>query len=492
MTRLQVKAKLLVPIIEDGHVLWGLLTVHQCSQARQWQSTEIDLLEKLATQVAIAIQQAQLFNQVQQQATREQLLNQISQALNSSLDPEHILQEIVTLIGEGFGVDRVNIFCIEAEKIRVLNEWRVSDQVVSVLDWNDPISEHLELLDPTSNFLFHRVFHAPNYLELPLTPNRRVGIEQAQILSLLRVPIFIRDQFFGGLALHTTTTYRTFTEDEIHLLQRIADQAAIALYNAQSYERLEQLVKQRTEELEQEKLISEAANHAKSEFLANMSHELRTPLTSILGFSQVLLQQIFGSLNEKQQQYIACISSSGEHLLALINDILDLSKIEAGQEELLLEIIQVEDVCQACISLIQERANSRGLELILEIAPEVTTCVADQRRLKQILFNLIANAVKFTEAGSVKLKVNETESTIMFSVIDTGIGISEADQAYLFQTFRQLDSSLARKYQGTGLGLALARNLARLHGGDITVESELGRGSCFTLCLPAHPYSNSL
>ncbi len=484
MTRLQVKAKLLVPIIQDNHLVWGLLTVHQCSQPRQWQPTEIDLLEKIATQVAIAIQQAQLFNQVQQQAIREQLLNQIIQALNSTLDPDHILQEIVKLIGEGFGVDRVNIFCIEAEKFRVLNEWRVSDQVVSVLDWNDSVSDHRELLDPRSNFSFYRVFHAPKYPQLPLTPHRLEAIHQVQILSLLRVPIFIRDQFFGGLALHTTTTYRTFTEDEIQLLQRIADQTAIALYNAQSYERLEQLVKQRTEELEQEKLISEAANHAKSEFLANMSHELRTPLTSILGFSQVLLQQIFGRLNEKQQQYIDCISSSGEHLLELINDILDLSKIEAGQEELTLEILQVQEVCQACISLIQEQANHRGLELVLVISPLVMTCVADKRRLKQILFNLLSNAVKFTEAGAVKLKVNKTESAIMFSVIDTGIGISEADQAYLFEPFRQLDSSLAGNYQGTGLGLAVARKLARLHGGDITFESELGLGSCFTLCLP--------
>jgi len=218
-----------------------------------------------------------------------------------------------------------------------------------------------------------------------------------------------------------------------------------------------------------------------------MSHELRTPLTSILGLSQVLLEQIFGLLNERQQEYIASMYSSGEHLLALINDLLDLSRIEAGKEEITLEILQVEQVCSACISLIQERANSRGLELLLAISPDVTTCVADGRRLKQILFNLLSNAVKFTEIGSVTLRVNQTKDTIMFSVIDTGIGISEADKSYLFQPFRQLNSSLARNYQGTGLGLALARNLARLHGGDITLESELGRGSCFTLCLPKSP-----
>lgn len=493
MIRLQVRAKLVVPILQDDHQ-WGLLAVHQCSQPRQWQPTEIDLLEKLAIQVAIAIQQAQLFNQVQQQARREQLLNQIiqllnqiSQALNSSLAPEHILQDIVNLVGEGFGVDRVTIFSLGAEQISVLNEWCASDKVVSVLDWKFSLSEHLDLLDPASDLSFYQVMHGPNQAEVPLTPIRRDWLKHSQVLSELLVPINIGNELFGGLSLQTTTTHRTFTEDEIHLLERIADQAAIALYNAQSYERLEQLVKERTEELEQEKLISEAANRAKSEFLANMSHELRTPLTSILGFSTLLLEQVFGPLNERQQQYLAAISSSGQHLLNLINDLLDLSKIEAGKEELFLETIQVEEVCQACLSLIQERAFRRGLQLSLVIATEVTTCIADKRRLKQILFNLLSNAVKFTEAGSVTLKVDKTEGTIKFSVIDTGIGIAQADQAILFQPFRQLDSGLNRKYEGTGLGLALTRKLAHLHGGDITVQSELGRGSCFTLHLPEHP-----
>lgn len=486
LTKFQIKAILVLPIFQDNG-LWGLLAVHQCFQVRQWQQTEIDLLEKLAIQVEIAIQQAQLFSQVKQQAQKEQLLNQISQALNSSLNPDHILQEIVDLTGESFSVDRVNILCIDAEQICVLNEWRKSDEVISALDWHDPGSNHLELLNPNSNFSFRRVIHVPNYAEITLTPNHQEGIQQAQILSVLRVPIFIRNQFFGCISLQTTTNYRIFTQEEIQLLQRIADQAAIALYNAQSYERLEQLVKERTQELLQEKLISEAADRAKSEFLTNMSHELRTPLTSILGFSNLLLEQIFGQLNDKQQQYIACVSSSGEHLLALINDLLDLSKIEVGKEELNLEVIEVEEICQACIFLIQEQANSRGLELSLAISANVTTCVADNRRLKQILFNLLSNAVKFTDIGSIIIKVNKTEDKINFAVIDTGIGITKANQATLFEPFWQLDSNLNRKYGGTGLGLALTRKLAHLHGGEVTVMSELGRGSCFTLYLPENP-----
>jgi signal transduction histidine kinase len=428
----------------------------------------------------------QQHEQVQQQSQREQLLNQISRSLNTRLDPDYILQEIVKLTGECFGVDRVLIYRLETEQIQVLKEWRACDQVVSILGFKLPLSEWLDHLGSNSALAHKQAFHAPKYADILHSPNQLAFIHQVQILSILCVPIFIRDQFFGGLLLHTTTDYRTFAEDEIHLLERIADQAAIALYNAQSYEQLDQLVKERTQELEQEKLLSEAANLAKSEFLSNMSHELRTPLTGILGFSSTLLKEIFGPLNSKQQQYIKLISASGKHLLALINDLLDLSKIEAGQEELTKEPILVEELASACMALIQERANTRGLQLSLLIAPDVTTCIADKRRLSQILFNLLSNAVKFTETGAVTLKVDKAEGKIKFSVIDTGIGIAEADQAALFQPFRQLDSGLNRKYEGTGLGLALTRKLAHLHGGDITLTSELGRGSCFTLYLPEH------
>lgn len=362
----------------------------------------------------------------------------------------------------------------------MLNEWRTSDEVVSVLDLEIPLPE----FSTTNDFQYRQVFHAPDVTQMQLTSGTQSRVQRTQLLSVLSVPILIRDQLFGRLSLQTTTTRRTFTDAEIHLLERIADQAAIALYNAQSYERLEKLVKERTQELEQEKFFSEAANRAKSEFLSNMSHELRTPLTSVLGFSAILIEQIFGPLNAKQKQYIELISTSGEHLLELINDLLDLSKIEVGQEELLLETIVVEEIADTSMSMIQERAKNYGLQLSLIIAADVTTCVADKRRLKQILVNLLSNAVKFTESGSVTLRVNQPADEIKFSVIDTGIGIAQADQATLFQPFHQLDSSLNRKYEGTGLGLALSRKLAQLHGGDITIESELEQGSCFTLHLP--------
>jgi signal transduction histidine kinase len=473
-----IRAYVNVPLVAQGELI-GCLNLGK-EQPGAFKPIQVDVAYEAANLVAIAIQQVRLFSRVEQQATRERSLNQISRTLNSSLDPEQILQKIVQLTGEYFSVDRVIIFAIPKQQIQVLNEWRTSDQVISVLDLEIPLPE----FSTTNDFQYRQVFHVSDIRQMQLTSGTHGRVQQTQLLSVLSVPILIRDQLFGRLSLQTTITPRTFTDDEIHLLERIADQAAIALYNAQSYERLEYTVKQRTQELEQEKLFSEAANRAKTNFMSNMSHELRTPLTSILGFSSILIEQIFGPLNAKQDQYLELISSSGKHLLALINDLLDLTKIEVGREELLLETIVVEEIASSSLSLICEDAKNKGLQLSLLISLDVTTCVADKRRLKQILVNLLSNAVKFTESGSITLKVNRTADKIEFSVIDTGIGIAQAEQATLFQPFHQLDSGLNRKYEGSGLGLALSRKLAQLHGGDITIHSELVCGSCFTLYLP--------
>ena len=251
----------------------------------------------------------------------------------------------------------------------------------------------------------------------------------------------------------------------------------------QSEEKLELLVKQRTAELETAVEAAVAANLAKTQFLTKINHELRTPLTGIIGFSSVLLEQVFGVLNEKQQLYVNGIYECGYQQLSLVNDLLEITKIEAGKEELEIVTLSVEKICQFCISVVSEQANARGLQLLLEISPEVTTCNADERRLKQILLNLLSNAVKFTECGSVTLKVDSEAGFIKFAVIDTGISISPEEASKLFELFQQVGSNF-RKRQGTGLGLAVSRNLARLHRGDITLKSELGCGSCFTLLLP--------
>ena len=233
---------------------------------------------------------------------------------------------------------------------------------------------------------------------------------------------------------------------------------------------------------------AEAGSRAKSEFLATMSHELRTPLNAIMGLSQLLQQEIVGDLNNKQKEYINCIYSSGEHLLALINDILDLSKVEAGKEELYLSPLPVSDLCNYVLSTVRDQALAKKLQLISEIDPQVEICIADERRIKQMLLNLLTNAIKFTPMGQVSLAVKKVPAGIKFIVSDTGIGIDSNKLQLIFEPFKQLDSRLNRQYEGTGLGLALTRKLARLHGGDVTVESTLGAGSRFTLFLPDQAY----
>jgi signal transduction histidine kinase len=230
----------------------------------------------------------------------------------------------------------------------------------------------------------------------------------------------------------------------------------------------------------------EAANRHKSEFLANMSHELRTPLNAIIGFSEVLRQQMFGAINPKQGEYLEDIQTSGQHLLSLINDILDLSKVEAGKMELQLSRFSLAAALQSVMLMVRERAAGRGVALTTEIDPAIDQLEADERKVKQIVLNLLTNAVKFTPAGgSVTLRAVPDGAGVRVAVQDTGVGIAPEDQARVFEEFTQAGAAAATAQEGTGLGLTLSRKLVELHGGRIWVESELGTGSTFSFTLPA-------
>ncbi len=227
----------------------------------------------------------------------------------------------------------------------------------------------------------------------------------------------------------------------------------------------------------------ETASRHKSEFLANMSHELRTPLNAVIGFSEVLQDRLFGDLNDKQAEYVADIHASGRHLLALINDILDLSKIEAGRMDLQVSPFALSDVVQNSVALSRERATREGIALGFEVDPNIGVIEADERMLKQVLFNLLSNALKFTgRGGHVDVIAHAVGDDVVVSVRDDGVGIAAADQARIFDEFQQVGTSHLQ--EGTGLGLAISRRFIQLHGGGLVVESEPGHGSTFTFTLP--------
>ena len=229
----------------------------------------------------------------------------------------------------------------------------------------------------------------------------------------------------------------------------------------------------------------EAANRHKSEFLANMSHELRTPLNAIIGFSDVLAERMFGAINPKQGEYLGDIRASGQHLLSLINDILDLSKVEAGKMDLQPSRFSLPDAMQAVVMMVRERAAERGVRLDTEVDPEIGVVEADERKVKQIVLNLLTNAVKFTSAGGqVRLRASRADDGITIAIADTGVGIAPADQARVFEEFAQARAGATGEQEGTGLGLTLCRKFVELHGGRIWVESGLGTGSTFTFTLP--------
>ena len=254
------------------------------------------------------------------------------------------------------------------------------------------------------------------------------------------------------------------------------------------YGSLERKVEERTQELNEKSRQLEIANRHKSEFLASMSHELRTPLNAIIGFSEALLERIFGAMNPKQEDYLKDIHESGRHLLSLINDILDLSKVEAGRMELEPASFSMPAVLESALALVRERALHHDIRLALEVAPEVGEIVADERKVKQIVLNLLSNAVKFTpDGGSVTLSARRTQEGVEVAVSDTGIGIAAEDQAAVFEEFRQVGRDYLGKHEGTGLGLALARRFVELHGGRIAVTSVPGRGTTFTFTLPQRP-----
>jgi len=268
-----------------------------------------------------------------------------------------------------------------------------------------------------------------------------------------------------------------FGDDDVRLLTTIAANVGAAIQNARLFQEIEEKGRQ-----------LEIADRHKSEFLASMSHELRTPLNAVIGFSEVLLERMFGEINPKQEEYLQDVLSSGRHLLSLINDILDLAKIEAGRMELEVTDFHLPQAIDNSVTLVRERAARRSIALDVAIDPELGEIKGDERKVKQVLLNLLSNAIKFTpEGGRVDVHAGMVDGVAEISVSDTGVGIAPEDHEAVFEEFRQVGTDYAKKHEGTGLGLTLSRRFVELHGGKIWVKSQLGQGATFTFTLPVKP-----
>lgn len=521
LAEIQVKAKLVVPIIQNNS-LWGLLISHQCDRPRQWQAWEIDLLKQIADQLAIAIQQSYLYQQLQiellerqnaekvirQQAEREALLREITQRIRQSLDLETIFETAVQEVRHFLTVDRVTIFKFHSKLNLKYGEFvaesvlpEFTSLILSKIDRYGFIANSfslyqqgkIEVLDNINNAEL-----ADCYLEF---------FSQFQVQASLIVPLLKSQGLWGLLCVHQCSNPRHWQNMEIEFLKQIANQLAIAIQQASLFEQLQAELTERqqteiklTQSNEQLAISNQElarATRLKDEFLANMSHELRTPLNAILGMTEGLHEGVFGSVNEAQIKALQTVEKSGSHLLSLINDILDVAKIESGQIELECTSVSINYLCQSSMAFIKQQALQKRIQLDIKLQLNLPNLLVDERRIRQVLINLLNNAMKFTsEGGRITLEVTKIQSNltdspqqnlIRIAVIDTGIGISSENINKLFKPFIQIDSALNRQYTGTGLGLALVKRIVELHGGRVDLTSEVGVGSCFTIELPCMP-----
>lgn len=445
--------------------------------------------EKIYTVIMRDVTERKLAEQrIQLQLQRLSALRAIDMAISSTFDMQISLDILLRETLAQLGVDAAAVLLLDPVTLTLRyagGKGFTSFEMQQVA---------LDLRDTTAGqaALERRQIHVENLNDANNRFTRLELLREEGFFSYFVTPLIAKGEVKGVLEIYHRASLQVNAE-WLDFLETLAGQAAIAIENAQLFEKLhrsnlelEHRVAERTRQLHQTNLELEHANRTKDEFLANMSHELRTPLNSIIGLSESLLEERRGPLAEHQQKSVRIIESSGYHLLELINDILDLSKIDAGMFVLDLQPISVDEFCRSCMNFVRAQATKKSIALTYTNESPVSKIYADPRRLKQVIINLLTNAVKFTpEHGQMFLHVQGDleNDVIQFSVTDTGIGIDAEDLKRLFQPFVQVDSSLNRQFQGTGLGLALVRKLTDLHGGSVEVESEPGKGSRFTIKL---------
>ena len=468
------------PLIVGDEVV-GALNVMR-NRVAPFDDVDERVLATFAEQAALALRHVDLFAALESRSRArevaelarkvEQLegLADVGAAISSTLVPDEMLATIVSHAVELSDTDGGSLMEYDEATglFRVRTVYGTSDDTIAALR---AAEIHIDRTWVGKAARTRRVLQIPDLDEARLDEHLAV-LHASGWKSLVAIPLARPDRVVGVLVVRRKRT-GSFSGETCDLLDTFASQSAVALTNARLYQQLEL----------QSADLAEASRH-KSEFLASMSHELRTPLNAVIGFSEVLLERMFGDLNERQEDYLKDIHAAGRHLLALLGDILDLSKIEAGRMELDLTTFPVDDVIGQALSLVRERAALHGIELTLDAEEGLGLVTADELRLKQVLLNLLSNAVKFTpDGGSVEVHARREAGDLVVTVTDTGIGIAPEDQARIFDSFQQ-GSRSASTTEGTGLGLTLSKQIVELHGGTMWVRSTLGEGSTFGLRIP--------
>jgi signal transduction histidine kinase len=468
---------LLVPLRQQGEVI-GTLSARRI-EVRPFTPAQIKLLETFADQAVIAIENVRLLQELQQR-TRElvrsvgelKALGEVGQAVSSTLDLGTVLTRIVSHAVQLSGTDGGAIYEYDepSEEFLLRATDHMEEELINALKANPPrlgdgvvgraalSREPIQIADIADTSAY--------------APRMRTLLARFGFRASLAVPLLREDRIIGGLVVRRKSAGE-FRPEVIELLKTFATQSALAIQNARLFREIEDKGRQ-----------IEAANRHKSEFLANMSHELRTPLNAIIGFSEVLLDPALQVSDEERTQFLTDVLSSGKHLLGLINEVLDLAKVEAGKMELQIEPALLQDVIEAVSNTMRSLAVKKSIDLRAEYDEGLAPIPMDGARIKQVLLNLVGNAVKFTpETGKIWVRAAAENGEVQIEVSDTGPGIPPEDQERIFLEFQQVGRD-AGKPQGTGLGLALAKKFVEMHGGKIWVESEVGKGSTFTFTLP--------